>query len=340
MITGCNVLGDLGGGAFQTRLHDISGVPKINLPYSLQNKQSAVLGFQLSSYHTVAHLSNGSNLNFSPFGEFVWASIGLQDFKIASRISISNLLGDYFDLSIGYRKQIVFENTTYKAVAEAERGVFLNYGLRLGAMNFGLTVYPEANYSNGWLGITLFNWSGRSTFKDLDYTLEIGSLTNANGIYIRQLCNNLFLKDYRFQLDFHYQYWTLAQKRKFPSSEYMGHFHQLSFGCLYQPFKPNKKFQLLPYISTRLGYKRVQLYTGVHQNADFSLGGINIINEGGIRLKLPSNFIHKNCMYGFTGNYQYAYTLLRVNSTRNQNIDSFLNSLGYFGVGCFVMIDL
>ena len=141
-------------------------------------------------------------------------------------------------------------------------------------------------------------------------------------------------------IDIHYQFWTLTTDKLPTYPTRHGHYHQFSLGGNYSFIKPRPTWQILPYLSARLGYKDEHTYAGELPGPNYNVWSLNAIGEAGIRIKLPANVIHKNCYYGLTVNYQYVATLYKSNDFQLVSAYPFAQNLGYFGLGGFVMIDL
>jgi hypothetical protein len=338
-IVGGNSYGNFGGERFQNRAHEASGIPRLDLPYSNTYQNFVKVGGQVWGDIGLAEYAKSRSLRFLLIGRGVYGFAGYMDLNVTGALAFRNPWGDQVQFNLGYRYREVDENPVLDAVFGAEQGFYASYSMRLGLLYYDMTVYPTGNFSIGHLGITLFNWNERPTLERVDALAEFGSLFDANGFYLRYLWNNWTRLNEKFQFDIHYQFWTLSNDKLPAYPERYGHYQQFSLGGNYVFIKPRETFQVLPYLSLRFGYKNERTYAGEVPGPDYSVWSLNAIGEGGVRIKLPANIIHKNCYYGLTANYQYVATLYKSNDYQLVSAYPFAQSLGYFGLGGFVMID-
>ena len=249
-------------------------------------------------------------------------------------------MADQFHVSLGYNNQEVFADPVRAASADVERGLYLNYTVQLGAAYYSMSVFPQGGFSLGAMGINLQTGVERKPFQQADVILEMGSTTGENGFYQRYLWSGPFENSSPFSLEFHYQFWSLTSGKLLSYPQQKGHFQQFSLGAQYSPIAVNDKFQLLPYISLKTGYRDERLYPGTEPGDREMLGSINAIAEGGLRVKLPGNFIPGNCQYGFSLFYSYAATLFTLQEVPESADFNFAADYGAFGVGLFVMANL
>ncbi len=338
-IVGGHIYGNLGGEAFQNRAHETTGVPLLELPYNESYRDFFKVGLSILGDMEFSEISPTSSLRFILGGraETGFGYYGMLD--LFGALAMRNTMGDHIQIRFGGRGQSAEQNPVLNAALDAESGFYVNYEMRLGLFNYGLSVYPGRNFSTGYLGISLFNWNERTTLEKVDALAEFGALSDANGFYIRYLWNNWTNNAEHFQFDFHYQFWTLANAKLPAYPLRYGHYQQFSLGGHYSFIAPKPTWQILPYLSARVGYKDERTYAGELPGPDYNVWSLNAIGEVGLRIKLPANIIHKNCYYGLTANYQYVLTLYKSNDLQLVSAYPFAQNLGYFGLGGFVMID-
>ena len=338
-ITGLYSYGDFGGEKFQNRVHESAGVPPIAIPYADFESILLKIGGQLWGDMRLKDHGNGTSSRFILVGRYIESIGTFRDFDFQMAYAVRNEVGDQVQLTAGYNLKNGYVNEVLGETRYSEYGLFFNYGMRLGLFNYGLTVYPLNHFSSGYMGISLFNWRNRKPLEKVDATAEFGAFSDANGFYIRYLQNNWWNGSEKFQLDFHFQFWTIANSKLPEWPEYSGHYRQISAGGSYTFITPKPKFQVLPYISLRMGSKHEYIYERDWRETLLTVWSLNAIGEAGLRLKLPANIIHKNCYYGLTANYQYVATFFRSNDYSEVYSYPFGQNLGYFGLGGFVMID-
>lgn len=338
-ILGLNSYGNFGGEKVQNGIHRATGVPQLNLQYADFQVQIPKIGAQVWGE---IHLGGQNTLIQSRLllmAKYVQGTEGWRQFKSLFSYDLHNTVGDQLQLSAGWHYQNPLQNDLLKNVQNAENGLFLQYSTRLGVLNYGFTIYPTQNFSTGYLGISLLNWNNRQTVKKIDVTAEFGSLGQQHGFYWRYLLPVQGFPQ-KLQFDLHYQFWSFPHAVIIDEPIYTGQYNQLSLGGQYTFAEPKTTWQLLPYTSLRLGSKNEYLFYQSPSTSKVHTWSLNIIGEAGFRLKLPANFIHKNCYYGFTANYQYVYTLAQIQKGTPYIVYPFADNLGYVGLGGFVMIDL
>jgi hypothetical protein len=338
-LVGGGMAGAYGGQDIQNKIHELASSRRVDFPYTQQNQPFAYGGLLIWGQHQLYQLSESLSLQAMPAISSTLGAASVYTLEASVHLTLQNVLSDQITLGVGYLNQRMFPDRTYEAVFNAERGLYLDYNLRLGALHFGIKAFPQNRFSYGTLGITLLNWKGRSAPEHIDYTVELGWFSKAQGFFIRQLWNELTPGKKHFLFDLHYQSWELMKGRVRNYPDRLGHFHQISFGGYYQPIAPKNKWQLLPYVSARIGYKQEKTYGGKVAGPTYTVWSVPLIGEGGIKLKLPARLMHKNCYYGITGNYQYVHHLAKDEVASQSAEYTFTRNLGYFGAGGFVMID-
>lgn len=340
VLAGGYLLGDIKGAQIQNFVHRFVGVKQVYLPYIISNRIFGFIGTSVWWIKPMLKIERETHLNLEFQGEYQWAPGYLSDGMGQMGISLSNQYSDKITLALGYKhRDVLFDKPLLNAVGSHETGISILYAMRLGVANFGMNIFPGNDFSSGYVGLSLLNWQGRKNLEQPNATAEFGSLTGANGFYNRYLWNELTEID-RFQLDLHYQFWTLTKDVFTAYPERHGHYYQLSAGGNYHFVQPNDNLQVLPYLSTRLGYKNERTYSGESAGRAYHVWSLNIICEGGLRLKLPSGILHNNCYYGLVINAQYVSTFYKSDDLQHVSDYPFGRSLGYLGLGGFVMIDI
>jgi hypothetical protein len=337
-IAGLYAVGNLGGESVQNTVHSGVGVAKVELPYSAKSDFYGIIGGAYQSDIPLFGPETKKGLSLNPIVEYFWSPNYLQSIKLALGLKYGNLIGDYLQLNIGYNQQDVFSNTTRQAAASVEQGFYAEYALKLGMVNFAIRVYPENRFSIGTFGINLLNGKKRQTIEYIDLIAEFGALTGNNGMYQRYLWNKLTPHSDHFQLDLHHQFWSItSQNPDLPPL--FGHFRQMSLGINYTPIALNNKFQMLPYLSLRMGHRVEKLYPAEDATYKPSVNSLVAIGEIGVRIKLPASLIHKNCYYGGTAGYSYMAPFYNSELPKNVEGYAFAQPISAFNFGAFVMIE-
>lgn len=341
VLAGAYAVGDLGGQAFQNFVHSTVEVGTIDLPYNTSNKMFGFFGGSVWWTEKLLTWNDDQFLNGEIQSAYEWAPNYSEHVMFAAGFSVSNAYSDKVSITVGANGQrMKLDDRARQNVTTIENNAYVDFALRLGVGNFGMRVNPDFSY--GYLGISLLNWKDRKDLQTIDLTTEFGSLTDGNGFYLRFLWNKLTNNRENLQFDLHYQFWTLTTSKLATYPANHGHYQQFSLGANYYFIKPKPKFQILPYIDLRLGYKDERVYPGEQRQVSFeyNVWSVNTIGEVGARIKLPARVIHNNCYYGLTLNYQYVATLYQSNDYQLVSGYPFAQNMGYFGLGGFVMIDL
>ncbi|MCF8233104.1 MAG: hypothetical protein K9J27_13080 [Bacteroidales bacterium] len=210
-LAGGYIAGNLQGEQIQNLVHRIVGVSEVHLPYKTQDRVFGFLGTALWWIKPMLEVDKQTQLNFELQGEYQWAPGYLSAAMGHMGISLSNQYSDKITLALGYKQRdVLFDKPVLKAVGSHETGLSVMYAMRLGVANFGMNIFPGNDFSSGYMGLSLLNWKDRKNLEQVNVITEFGSLTGANGFYNRYLWNVLTEID-RFQLDLHYQFWTLTK---------------------------------------------------------------------------------------------------------------------------------
>lgn len=338
---GLTTIGNYGGEGVQNLLHESIDILNVELPYSSTTKFYGTLGGRLRGESPLTPTSSDRYLTFATDLQYYHTFNYLSDFDAKIGLALHGRYADHLMLVAGYSYQNSTSNYTRDIAAIRETGVYFGYQVQLGLAYYGLRFYPETSFSLGNLGVNLQLNSNRQTVEEIDLELELGTLMDSKGFYTRFLWSEPIPKSSPFKLDFVYQFWSLSRAALgsiYPDNH--GHYQQFSFGAQYSPIRMNKGWQILPYVGSRLGYRTEEVYSGFVQRESISVASMHAILEGGLRLKLPGNFISKNCYYGFTVNYSLAYPLLSFDTIPADMYFDFAQGYQIFGFGAFAAIDL
>lgn len=338
-VAGAFLTGNLGGEAIQNTVHGQVGSSDIKLNYPDSLQFAPILGARLQAKFPIVATNNVAPM-FRADAEYFWAYNYLSSARAKVGVGFENDWADALYFQIGLNYQYIENQPTRTAAAATERGIFLGIHTQLGLFNFGIISFLESNFSMGTIGITLPNTNGRKPLKEIDLTAEFGAFTKNHGLYQRFLWNKLTRYQQHFLFDIHHQFWRISGSSNPNYPNQFGDFRQISFGGYYQPWTPKSVWQILPYVSLRLGIKTEKLYSGEAAYFNQRVTSLNAIGEVGMKLKLPANFIHKNCYYGGTAGYSYAAPFYRSKDVVLENGYQFAQAVGALSVGAFVMIDL
>jgi hypothetical protein len=331
--------GNLGGEALQNYSHQNLAVAEIRLPYPEKDKVYALLGAQVRYNFFKAVKTSFINQLYAK-ANYHYAPNYLNSFNGQLSVGHQNSYLDALTLSLGYNHQNVFRAGARQQAAKVESGFYTRFSSNLGLAHFELTIYPGQNFSTGSLGLNLLHWRARKGVKEIDFTAEYGGYVNGLGLYQRYLLKALPKRMPHFQVDIHQQFWRINGSLNPDFPQQFGHFQQTSLGLNYSPFKLTGGWQLLPYASARLGYLRQNIYSGQSSLRPINSYSLLAIGELGLRLKLPANFIHKNCYYGASTHYSYAQNLYTSTTNGQATRYNFSLNPSRIGFGLFVMVDL
>ncbi|NVK27065.1 MAG: hypothetical protein HWE14_03420 [Flavobacteriia bacterium] len=337
-IIGFYSFGNLGLSAVQNQIHERVGTRPVDLAYEVGNITTPVFGFQVrgtvpfqSSIQAINSGLQGSiNCHFAP--EY------LQSFRAEAAYFIQSNSSDRLIFTVGFNYQTESKYFTQTYVSRLERGPFYGVSTQVGGALYKFEVYPNQGFSLGSLGFALEPNHLGGTFSDPDFTFELGMVSNQNGLYQRFLIPAF--KSKYFSFDLHHQFWSMTWKRLdgYPNSH--GHDRQLSGGFQVSPFTVNNKFQVLPYISLRTGWRAEYRYSGMESSESEMYSALFGIAEGGLRVKLPAKLLSANCAYGFTCFYTTRMEwieITNIGSFKNENVEG---GNAAYGLGVFVVADL
>lgn len=335
-LIGAYYYGDLGLQDVQNRVHEWVDVPSVSLAYEAASTWSPMLGLRLLAEKS---LEPSDRLKGLGYARATWSSQHVNQLDVGLGLAYVGDYSERIQLNFGYQDFTTSNSEVRQQVSDRESGWYVDYRTQLGLAYVSMRIYPESGFSTGTLGLQLGMSKNRKVLETVDLHYELGSLLDENGLYQRLLLPRLFGES-PFYADIVHQFWSIPKNRLTTYPYQKGHYEQISAGIQYSPVSIRKGAQVHPYVSARLGYRIESVYPGFGADPSNDLRILNAIGEVGMRVKLPGNFIHPNCYYGFTGSFMYTLPMSVFGERIPTMSYPFARRYGNLGVGVFVMVDL
>ncbi|WP_170266361.1 hypothetical protein [Phaeocystidibacter luteus] len=337
-LIGLYSFGNRGLSAIQNSVHDAVGTRPVELEYEDANLNSPLFGLQVRGTIPLGDYSSNISSGLQGSVNYHYVPGYIQSFRAEASYYIQSKWADRVLISTGYNYQSESEYLTQVYTSRLERGFFYGVSTQIGGVLYKFEVYPNMSFSTGSLGFALEPNQLSGEFSKQSFTFELGMVSHQNGLYQRFLIPAFGSKYFSF--DIHHQFWSMTWKRLDGFPQAHGHDRQFSGGFQVTPFAIKNKFQILPYVSLRTGWRTEHRYSGMEAQTPEMYSALVGIAEGGVRLKLPAKILSRNCSYGLTGFYTTRmefHEFSDIGSLTRHTVEGYGAA---YGVALFVATDL